>query len=456
MHHKKIILPILMASMFMNGLLMNGVVVILGSISTSMNLDAAQLALTPWVLTAYMLGNTMTMPLFGKITDIYGRRKTFIACLAAFVTLTFACGLTDSIYALITMRFLSGLAGGGFQPAIYAIIADIYDHNNRAGALGTFQMGLFFAQAIGPVFAGIILKYLSWHWFFFAVVPFGAAGVLLSLVYLKETMPSHTRPVGRFDYMGLSLITSGLFALVYGFTNLNHTTVYAYTTGGILLLAAILLTLFFRYEHRAQSPIIHPKLLKNRNILFANAVQLIDSIVLLWAFTFLVALLQKRFYLSNLGSSAFFIPYSISLAISAPIFGKIADKAGTKPVILGGTLLFSAGMFGIAAADTIPLFALSIMGLGAAFGMIGSALGAFVVNSVPPHHTGIATSMYGISRTVGMAVGPVAGGIFVSITSDAAAFTHSYTIAAILSLLAVVFALGLGADKKYTDREDAI
>src|SRR5665648_600408 len=107
--------------------------------------------------------------------------------------------------------------------------------------------------------------------------------------------------------MGLSLITSGLFALVYGFTNLNHTTVYAYTTGGILLLAAIILTLFFRYEHHAQSPIIHPELLKNRNILFANAVQLIDSLVLLWAFTFLVVLLQRRFDLTSIESGALFI-----------------------------------------------------------------------------------------------------------------------------------------------------
>src|SRR3954467_6655002 len=166
-----------------------------------------------WVFTAYLLTSTVTVPIYGKLADLYGRKPVLLAGIAIFLVGSMASGLAQGIGALIAFRALQGLGAGAMQPTTLTIVGDIYNLEERARMQGVFGAVWGVAGLIGPLLGGIIVKYLSWRWVFFINVPFGIAAAALLVVSLHENV-EHRRH--SLDRAGASLLTLGLAALLFG------------------------------------------------------------------------------------------------------------------------------------------------------------------------------------------------------------------------------------------------
>src|SRR5882762_3473732 len=195
-----------------------------------------------WVFTAYLLTSTVTVPLYGKLADLYGRKPVLLAGIGVFLVGSIASGLARSIGALIAFRALQGLGAGAMQPTTLTIVGDIYNLEERSRMQGVFGAVWGVAGLIGPLMGGIIVKYLSWRWVFFINVPAGIAAAALLMVALHENV-EHRRH--SLDLAGAGLLTLGLTALLFGAHGGRGTAIG-------LPLAALSLVLFFFIERRSR------------------------------------------------------------------------------------------------------------------------------------------------------------------------------------------------------------
>ncbi len=209
-----------------------------------------------WVFTAYLLTSTVTVPLYGKLADLYGRKPVLLAGIGVFLVGSMASGLAQSIGALIAFRALQGLGAGAMQPTTLTIVGDIYNLEERSRMQGVFGAVWGVAGLIGPLLGGIIVKYLSWRWVFFINVPAGIAAAALLVVALHENVEHRQHSL---DWSGAGLLTLGLTALLFG--------VHGGRASSIgLPLAAFCLVLFYFAERRAPEPVLPLDLFRQRVI----------------------------------------------------------------------------------------------------------------------------------------------------------------------------------------------
>src|SRR5947208_10858435 len=213
------------------------------------------------VFTAYLLTSTVTVPLYGKLADLYGRKPVRPGGIAIFLAGSMASGLAGSIGALIVFRALQGLGAGAMQPTTLTIVGDIYNLEERARMQGVFGAVWGVAGLVGPLLGGIIVKYLSWRWVFFINVPAGIAAAVLLVVALHERVEHHRHSL---DWLGAGVLTLGLTALLFGAHGGQGTAIG-------LPLAAISLVLFFFIERRSPEPVVPLDLFRQRAIGVATA-----------------------------------------------------------------------------------------------------------------------------------------------------------------------------------------
>src|SRR5690349_16049990 len=207
-----------------------------------------------WVFTAYLLTSTVTVPMYGKLADLYGRKPVLLLGIAIFLVGSMASGLSTSVGALIAFRALQGLGAGAMQPTALTIVGDIYSLEERARMQGLFGAVWGVAGLVGPLLGGIIVKYLSWRWVFFINVPAGIAAAALLVVALHENV-EHRRH--SLDWAGSALLTFGLTALLIGVQG-------GRASAAGLPLAAVSLGIFFFVERRAPEPVLPLDLFRQR------------------------------------------------------------------------------------------------------------------------------------------------------------------------------------------------
>jgi EmrB/QacA subfamily drug resistance transporter len=360
-----------------------------------------------WAVTVYLLTATISGPIYGKLSDLFGRRPIVIFAVSLFLISSVLAGLSQEMWQLILFRGLQGLGGGAVFPVALAVVADLYTPAERGKYLGFFGAVFGLSSLLGPGIGGFITDTLSWHWIFFVNVPIG----LISLIILWRLLPAIKRPdaARNIDYLGAAVFTLAIAPFLIGLTNKQSGQWTDPAVGGLMLVGVAFAALFVWIESRAAEPIVPLALFRMRAFTISVAA------MFLAAFGFFAAVIfLPRYFQTVAGTSATESGYSIlpllgGLIFSAIASGQIVARTGRYKVLMFGSLLLLAGglylLTNIRADTDRPLLWLwmAIAGLG-----IGPSFAVFtliVQNSVSPDRIGAATSSLTFFQQIGGTVG---------------------------------------------------
>ena len=371
-----------------------------------------------WPFTAYLLTATISGPIWGKTSDIFGRRSIFLLGVSIFLIGSFLCGISQEMWQFIAFRGLQGLGAGALFPVALAIIGDIFAPSERGKYQGFFGAVFGVAFLIGPAIGGLITDNISWNWIFFVNIPLG----LIVLIVIWRTLPSHRDPhaSSHIDYLGASLLVATLLPILLGFTNKQFGEWTDPDVGGLIALGFMFLAVFLWVESRAKDPIVPLHMFR------IPAFRASVAAMFLAAFGFFAAVaFLPRWFQVVLGSSATQAGYQIlplvaGLIVAAIGSGQIVARTGRyKALIFVAMLMLAGGLFlmsNIRPDTPMPILWLEmfITGLG-----IGPAFAVFtlvVQNSVPPEELGTGTSSLTLFQQVGGTVGlAITGTVFGSV-----------------------------------------
>jgi EmrB/QacA subfamily drug resistance transporter len=368
-----------------------------------------------WVVTAYLLAQTVVTPLYGKLGDLYGRKIVLQSALIVFLAGSALCGQSHSLDELIAFRALQGLGGGGLMVSAQAAIGDVVPPRERGRYTGLFGAVFGLASVAGPLLGGFLTTNLSWRWIFYVNLPLGVA----ALFVLAATLPAASARVHHtIDYLGTALLAAGLSAIVLA-ASLGGTS-YAWGSSvivGLWIAGVVLLAAFLVWERHAREPILPPRLLSNRVFAVTSAVGFVVGFALFGAVTYLPLFLQVVKGASPTGSGLQLVPLMGGLLITSIASGQIITRTGRyKAFPIAGTAVMTLGLYLLSTMDSSSskglIFAfMFIVGLG--LGMVMQVLVLAVQNAVEYSDLGVATSGATLFRSIGGSLGTATlGAIF--------------------------------------------
>jgi len=363
--------------------------------------------LLAWVISAYMVALTVAVPIYGKLGDLYGRRRLMLFGLATFTIASLFCAMAQSMEQLVLARVLQGIGAGGMVSVSQAIIGDIVPPRERGRYQGYFS-GMYAAASVaGPVLGGFMTEYLSWRWVFIINLPLGLAAWWVARKTLVGLPVPQRKPV--IDYLGTVLMIIGLTALLLGITEIGQG--HSWRDESVLMqlsVALLALVIFVLYERRAREPLLPMHLFANR------------SAVLCWCTIFftsfqaisLIVLLPLRFQtVTGAGADSaalHLMPLAIGMPMGAYFGGRRTSLTGRyKPIILAGAALMPLAILGIAFTppESAVLTSLFMVLTGIASGLQFPTSLVGTQNSVEVKDMGVATSTTNLFRSLGGAVG---------------------------------------------------
>jgi EmrB/QacA subfamily drug resistance transporter len=360
-----------------------------------------------WVVTAYLLTSTAVTPLWGKLSDLYGRRGAFQAAIAIFLAGSMLSGLSQNMGELIGFRALQGLGGGGLMALAMAIVGDLVSPRERGRYQGYFGAVFALASVSGPLLGGFFTDQLSWRWIFYVNLPLGVAALAVTTVVLR--IPFH-RVRRRIDYLGSVLLVAAVSCVVSA-TTWGGTT-FPWGSAqilGLAVAAVALLTLFVAWEARASEPILPLRLFRNPIFTVAGAITCLLGLALFGAVVYLPEYLQVVRGDSAISSGLQLIPLTLGIVVASAGCGQLVSRFGRYKVfpIVGATLL-TAGFWLLTHIQvTTGTAALSgwmlVIGLG--IGCIMQIAVLAVQNAVAYQDLGTATSATVFLRLLGGSLG---------------------------------------------------
>ncbi|WP_375760272.1 MDR family MFS transporter [Corallococcus exercitus] len=363
-----------------------------------------------WVFTAYMLSSTITVPIYGKLADLYGRKPIILFGSALFLLSSIACGLSTSMNMLIAFRVLQGLGAGAMQPIAITIIGDIYTLEQRGKVQGAFSAVWGIAGLAGPLTGGLIVKYLTWHWIFFINIPIGIASMVLLVAFFHEQVQRKAR--AQLDYAGAALLSAGVVALLFGVQGSGRSLLG-------LPIAAVLLTAFVFVELRAAEPIIPMSIFKIPTIAISNLAGALFSAAQFGATTYVPLYVQGVLGGSATMAGGMITPMIVGWPLASLIGGRLMVRTGFRPLIVGGLGLAAIGTALMAfllkpgASMFVPQIAMGLFGIGLGFAAMATMVA--VQTTVGWELRGVATASSMFFRTIGGSLGVgVMGGVLVS------------------------------------------
>jgi EmrB/QacA subfamily drug resistance transporter len=363
-------------------------------------------SLYSWVFSAYLLTSTVTVPVYGKLADLYGRKLLFLWGIALFLLGSVTSGLAQSMTQLIMFRALQGLGAGAVLPLVLTIIGDIFDLNERAQVQGFFSGVWGVASVIGPAVGGLIVDHFSWRWVFYINVPFGLLSGLLIILGFKEQV-ARTKPA--LDYAGTLVLSSAIIALLFALLQGGNSWAWLSLQSISLFGLFLLLVVFFLWlEKRASEPILPLKLFRNRIISVANIGGLILGVTLFGVTTYVPLFVQGVRGGSATDAGIALIPLLFSWPVASMLSGRLVLNWGYRKVAVGGALLTTVGaaMLLFFRQDTgLALIIMSMILIGVGMGMDSTAFILSVQNAVPWRLRGVATASTQFARTIGGTIG---------------------------------------------------
>ena len=396
-------LGLLCLAQFVDVLDVNAVVVALPSIGGDLGFSREDLQ---WVISAYVLPFAGFLLLAGRLADLFGGRRMFVAGLALFTVSSLACGLAGSPLALVVSRAAQGLGAAMVAPAALAIIATIFPgERERSFAIGAWTAVAAGGGAAGLVLGGFITEHLGWAWIFFVNVPVGVAGIVLSFVLLGgEQAKEGPR---RLDLLGAITVTAGLVALVYGLTRAEEAG-FGAATLGTLALAAALIAAFVLAERTVPHPLVPPELFRSRDLVGSSLVALTNTAAAGSVIVLAALYLQGVLLYSPSSAGLLGLPFSLAVVAGSFLGSRLLEGLGAKRTM-------AVGLLGISAAALLTAGISADGGVGyviSGASLSGLSLGASAVAStargtasVAEGHRGLASGLLNSAAQVGTALG---------------------------------------------------
>jgi EmrB/QacA subfamily drug resistance transporter len=408
--------------------------VALPSIKADLDFSATNLQ---WVISAYAILFGGVLLLGGRLADLLGRRRLFVAGLALFAASSLLCGLAWSEGSLIGFRAVQGLGGALLAPAALSLLMTTFaEGRERNLALGIYGAASGSGAAAGVLLGGLLTSYLSWPWIFFINVPVAAAAIALTPLLLTESRAA----VGRrhFDFPGAVSITAGLMLLVYATTRASNDGWGADTTLALFAVAASLVFAFVVIELRSPSPLLPLRIFRLRTLAAANGAMAIVGAVAFSEFFVLTLYLQEVLHYSAVQSGAAFAGFALAVVVVSNVAQAVVGRFGVRPTLTAGLLVSAVSvawltrlpMDGHYFWDLFPAFVLGGAGMGLSFVPVTIAS----LTDVGRSDAGVASGLINTSRQIGGAIGlAVASAVAAASTSryveSHAAVTPSSSVA---------------------------
>jgi EmrB/QacA subfamily drug resistance transporter len=393
---KRAVLLVATMASFLFPFLLSAVNIALPTIGRELSLDAVMLG---WIATAYLLSSATLLIPFGRIADIYGRKKIFTCGIVILTLSSLLSGMANSATMLIACRVFQGVGGAMLAGTAVALLTTVFPPNERGKVLGINVAATYLGLSLGPVLGGILTQRLGWRSIFFLGAILGLAVIGVVLWKLKGEWAGAKGE--KFDFAGSVIYSLGLAALVYGFTLLPAMSGVGLIIGGIIGLSA-----FTRWEMRTRSPILDISLFKNsKNFTFSNVAALINYSAT-FAITFLISLYLQYVKGFNPESAGLILVAMPAMqAIFSPLAGRLSDRIEPRLIASAGMALTTIGLiiFIFLSAETpLGLIIGNLLLIGFGFALFSSPNTNAVMSSAPKTAYGVASATLATMRQVGM------------------------------------------------------
>lgn len=365
------------------------------------------LNLYTWAFTAFTLAQTVSIPIYGKLSDMYGRKPILLVGIVLFSIGSILGGLSQSMGELIAFRALQGLGGGALMSMAFATIGDIFTPIERGKYQGLTGAVFGVSSVVGPLVGGLLTDHLSWRAVFFVNIPFAVLAFGFITRYLRTAAPGRA---ARVDYLGAVLLVAATVPLMIALTWAGTT--YAWGSVqvvGLLIGAAVMLAAFIWRQARSSSPILELAMFRNPTFTISNVAGFLSMAGMYGAILYLPLYMQGVKGVSATNSGLTLSPLMVGLVLTSTAAGLAVSRTGRyKPFILGGLLLMSLALFlGHLLTPATPVLLVSalmvLLGLG--LGPTNSLFTLAVQNATPREKLGVATSVNQFFRNMGMTIG---------------------------------------------------
>ncbi len=362
-----------------------------------------------WVLTAYLLSAAIMTPILGRIGDMFGKKRVFVATLVALAVGSLLAALAPSIAVMIVARVIQGFAGG-MLPVAFGIIRDEFPAERVPGAIGLLASLTAIGAGLGIVLAGPIVDALSWRWLFWLPMMLTIVAGIAAFLFVPE---SEVRAPGRISWLPAVLLSGWLVALLVA---LSEAPTWGWGSGkvlGLIAVAVVLAACWLAAELRATTPLIDMKMMRLTAVWTNNLVALLIGMGMYATFAFLPEFVQTPRAIAGYGFTAsitksglMLLPSTVTMFCVGMFAGRLAHRYGGKALVVAGCLVGAGSMAVLAFAhqqEWQVFLATALMGIG--FGLAFSAMSALIVGAVPPSQTGVASGMNANIRNIGGSIG---------------------------------------------------
>jgi EmrB/QacA subfamily drug resistance transporter len=399
--------------------------VALPSIKSDLDFSQANLQ---WVITAYAILFGGALLLGGRLADLLGRRRLFVAGLALFAASSLLCGLAWSEESLIGFRAVQGLGGALLAPAALSLLMTTFaEGRDRNLALGIYGAASGSGAAAGVLLGGLLTSYLSWSWIFFINVPVGVVAIALTPLLLQESRAGLAQR--HFDFPGAASITAGLMLLVYAMTRATTDGWGAGTTIALLASAVALVLAFIAIELRSPSPLLPLRIFRLRTLASANAAMAIVGAVAFSEFFLLTLYLQDVLHYSAVESGVAFVGFAGAVIVVSNLAQVIVGRVGVRATLTTGLLVSAVSVALLTRLpveghyfwDLFPAFVLGGAGMGLSFVPVTIAS----LSGVERSDAGVASGLVNTSRQIGGAIGLAAASTIAATSTSHYVSSHS-------------------------------